>query len=123
MLVEDHDDSRAFMRALLESEGHVVTVAGNVADAMQALGDGAVMFDVLVSDLALPDGTGWDLITHARARWPSMRVGVVTGWEGGGATVPVDFLLRKPVRTTELLAQVVATRSGELAPVPRSPIC
>ena len=36
-----------------------------------------------------------------------MRIGVVTGWEPrAGAGADGDFILRKPVRTSELLAQV-----------------
>jgi hypothetical protein len=38
-----------------------------------------------------------------------MRLGVVTGWEPRTATAPIHFLLRKPVRTAELLAQVAST--------------
>jgi len=48
-----------------------------------------------------------DLITFARERWKSMRIGVVTGWEPRvGAGADGDFILRKPVRHLKLLAQV-----------------
>jgi len=62
---------------------------------------------VLVTDIGLSDGSGWDLIAVARKRWPELRVGVVTGWEPrAGAGADGDFVLRKPVRTSELLAHV-----------------
>ena len=105
LLVEDHTDSREFMQALLESEGHRVSTVSNIRDAMALLQ--RTEFDVLVTDIGLPDGSGYDLITFARAQQPGLRVGVVTGWEprvGSGADG--DFILRKPVRTAELLAQV-----------------
>ncbi len=65
---------------------------------------------MLVTDIGLSDGSGWELIAAVRQRWPSMRIGVVTGWEPGGAGAGADgdFILRKPVRTSELLAQVAA---------------
>ena len=64
-------------------------------------------YEVLVTDIGLSDGSGWDLISFARERWASMRIGVVTGWEPrAGAGADGDFILRKPVRTSELLAQV-----------------
>jgi PAS domain S-box-containing protein len=106
LLVEDHADSREFMKALLESDGHTVDAATCLQDAITKLEDGS--FDVLVTDIGLPDGSGWDLITTARARWPSLRIGVVTGWEPRVGTGDGDFILRKPVRTSELLAQVAA---------------
>jgi PAS domain S-box-containing protein len=111
LLVEDHPDSRDFVRAVLETEGHAVAVAGTVADALSRLESTVVPFDVLVTDIGLPDGSGWDLVAFARSVWPGIRVGVVTGWEprpGAGPTP--DFLLRKPVRTTELLDRVAGDR-------------
>jgi CheY-like chemotaxis protein len=107
LLVEDHLDSREFMQALLESDGHCVDTAAGVSEATHLLERAAPAYDVLVTDLGFSDGTGWDLITFARERWPAMRVGVVTGWEArGGSNVDGDFILRKPVRTSELLAKV-----------------
>lgn len=116
LLVEDHADSREFMQALLESDGHDVDAVTTVMDAMEKLGDAAdPAYDVLVTDIGLPDGSGWDLVTHARSRWPTLRIGVVTGWEPRGNTAATDFLLRKPVRTSDLLAQVAAPAKPTLA--------
>ncbi len=107
LLVEDHPDSREFMQALLESDGHTVDTATGVVEAMERLKSATEPYEVLVTDIGLSDGSGWDLTTFARERWPSMRIGIVTGWEPRvGAGADGDFILRKPVRTTELLAQV-----------------
>ncbi|MGH7615735.1 MAG: ATP-binding protein [Gemmatimonadaceae bacterium] len=109
LLVEDHPDSREFMQALLESDGHVVDTAAGIQDAMTLLETANPMYEVLVTDIGLADGSGWDLIAIARERWRSLRIGVVTGWEPrAGAAADGDFILRKPVRTSELLAQVAA---------------
>ncbi|HEX3866429.1 MAG TPA: ATP-binding protein, partial [Gemmatimonadaceae bacterium] len=107
LLVEDHLDSREFMQALLESDGHRVDTASGVAEATALLQRAASEYDVLVTDIGFSDGTGWELVSFARRRCPSIRVGVVTGWEArGGDAVDSDFILRKPVRTSELLAKV-----------------
>ena len=110
LLVEDHPDSREFMQALLESDGHSVDVAEDVTAAMARLDMPEQPYDVIVSDIGLPDGSGWDLIAHARKKWPDLRIGVVTGWEPRSGPSEADFTLRKPVRTSELLANV----GGEL---------
>src|SRR5205814_1952370 len=81
LLVEDHVDSREFMQALLESDGHTVDTAAGVQEAMELLEKASPAYEVLVTDIGLSDGSGWDLTTFARERWPSMRIGVVTGWE------------------------------------------
>src|SRR5439155_26937570 len=105
-----HPDIRVILQCQLESDGHTVESATGVQDATALLEKAAPQYDVLVTDIGLSDGSGWDLISFARKRWPTMRIGVVTGWEPRvGAGADGDFILRKPVRTSELLAQVAAT--------------
>jgi CheY-like chemotaxis protein len=112
LLVEDQPDNREFIQAVLESDGHAVTAASTVAEAIARLTEPAHHFDVVVSDIGLPDASGWDLVSYVRTCCPSMRVGVVTGWEPRSNAGPTpDFLLRKPVRTNELLAQVAAANT------------
>jgi PAS domain S-box-containing protein len=109
LVVEDHDDGREFISALLAADGHSVDVAACIADANALLTTSPGGYDVLVSDIGLPDGSGWDLVTAVRDRYPAMSVGVLTGWEPrSDAAVRADFTLRKPVRTEELLALVGA---------------
>jgi CheY-like chemotaxis protein len=107
LLVEDHPDSRDFMQALLESDGHSVDTAAGQREATELLEQATPAYDVLITDVGLSNGNGWELITFARETWPALRIGVVTGWEPRvGAGADGDFILRKPVRTSELLAQV-----------------
>jgi PAS domain S-box-containing protein len=108
LLVEDHMDSREFMTALLETEGHTVTPVSSVKEALERLDSAeGEQFEVMITDIGLPDASGWDLIPKARARRPALRIGVVTGWEGHNApSEGADFLLRKPIRTAEFLIQV-----------------
>jgi PAS domain S-box-containing protein len=108
LLVEDHTDSREFMTALLETDGHVVTAVSSVKEALERLDSKeGETFEVMITDIGLPDASGWDLIPKARERRPSLRIGVVTGWEGHNApSEGADFLLRKPIRTSDFLTQV-----------------
>jgi PAS domain S-box-containing protein len=109
LVVEDNNDGRDFMRALLESDGHSVDAVANMHDALARLGAPGKRYDVLVTDIGLPDGNGWDLVESARATQPALRIGVVTGWElRTGAGAGADFTLRKPVVAYDLLSQVVA---------------
>jgi PAS domain S-box-containing protein len=60
LLVEDHADTGIAVAALLAGAGHAVTTVGSLAAARAALRDGS--YDVLVSDLGLPDGSGTGLL-------------------------------------------------------------
>ena len=65
LVVEDHRDTADLMRTVLERHGATVRVADSLAAAMAALGPRQV--DVLLSDIAMPDGTGYELVRRLRA--------------------------------------------------------
>ena len=87
-----------------DSFGHETSVAVGVGDALDVLGAGE--FDVVLSDIGLPDGTGYEVIAHAK------RLRAVTGiaLTGFGMAEDVrrskeagfDFHLTKPVDVAEL---------------------
>ncbi|MGF6757950.1 response regulator [Paraburkholderia sp. GAS42] len=64
LLIEDHLDTAEVMAQLVRGLGHEVTVVGRVADALAATQTEA--FDLVVSDIGLPDGTGLDFIMAFR---------------------------------------------------------
>ena len=61
-VVENHPDTLLYMQMYLEGFGHTVLCARSVQDALAAV-PGA-RCDVLISDIGLPDGNGWELL-HA----------------------------------------------------------
>ncbi len=63
LLVEDHDDTSRVLGRLLEGLGHRVRIADSVASAVAAAKH---PFDLLLSDIGLPDGSGIDLIQQLR---------------------------------------------------------
>jgi DNA-binding response OmpR family regulator len=109
LLVEDHADGREMLRLVMADAGHEVDAVPDAATARARMAR-ECPYDVLLTDLGLPDGGGWELVRDARGRWPELRIGVITGWEPDAFrdVVPAHFSLRKPVRTRELLALVSA---------------
>ncbi|HSI34397.1 MAG TPA: PAS domain S-box protein [Tepidisphaeraceae bacterium] len=65
LFVEDHAASLQVLTRLLKSLGHEVTAAQNVAEAVAALHGSEAAFDLLLSDLGLPDGSGLDVLREA----------------------------------------------------------
>lgn len=66
LLVEDHPHTRKVLAKLLAASHYVVKTASSVEAALQ-LAD-AERFDIVVSDLGLPDGTGYELMRQIRDR-------------------------------------------------------
>ena len=77
LLVEDHAETARLLSRLLECSGHVVTTAGDVNSALRLAKEGR--FDVVVSDIGLPDGTGYDLMRQIRQECPIPGV-ALTGY-------------------------------------------
>jgi PAS domain S-box-containing protein len=64
LLVEDNDDTRRAVARLLRGSGFVVRTASGVATALAAMA--SERFDLLISDIGLPDGSGLDVMRHGR---------------------------------------------------------
>jgi DNA-binding response OmpR family regulator len=60
LLVEDNADTLCYLELVLRRHGYAVTAAASLAAARRALAGGA--FDLLISDIELPDGSGLDLL-------------------------------------------------------------
>ena len=78
LLVDDHEDTNRLMMMLLRRRGYQVKTAATMADALDLLT--AEPFDVLVSDMGLPDGSGLDLLRQAKEHAPRFGGIVVSGY-------------------------------------------
>ena len=82
LLVDDEPSARATMALLLKKRGHRVSEAAEVGAAIKALAGTA--FEVIVTDLRMPDGDGLDVLRAAKAHCPEADVILLTayaGWE------------------------------------------
>lgn len=68
LLVDDHVDTINAVRVLLERRGYEVATAHSVSDARKAFDTSE--FDLLISDIGLPDGTGHELLMGLIAEHP-----------------------------------------------------
>jgi signal transduction histidine kinase len=66
LLVEDHEETLKILAKLLVGLGHQVTTASTIKSALEAAA--CNNFDLIISDLGLPDGLGYELMRSLRAR-------------------------------------------------------
>jgi PAS domain S-box-containing protein len=108
LLVEDHPDTLEVLARLLDGANYAVRTASTVATALKlAAGE---RFDVVVSDLGLPDGTGYDLMKQLRDRHGIKGI-ALSGYgmeQDQQRSRDVGFLdhVVKPVNVNQLLAVI-----------------
>jgi CheY-like chemotaxis protein len=78
LLVEDNEPTLEVLARLLTRAGHHVIPAQNLAAARQAASEND--FDLLISDLGLPDGTGLELMASLRAQRPDLQAIALSGY-------------------------------------------
>jgi signal transduction histidine kinase len=108
LLVDDHSDTCTALERLLIRRGHLVAATHNVRSAMEAVVQNH--FDLLISDVALPDGTGIDLMKQVRAIRPLPGIAI----SGFGANGDIEKSLRagfadhliKPIKLETLEAAI-----------------
>jgi PAS domain S-box-containing protein len=104
LLVEDHQDTRRTLSRLLTHFGHNVVTADDVEGAMNIMGSDNI--DVVLCDIGLPDGSGYEVAAQARANG-GIKTIALTGF---GTEQDVqrskeagfDFHLVKPINFQEL---------------------
>jgi DNA-binding response OmpR family regulator len=113
LLVEDHSDTLQALSRLLTHFGHEISVADGAQSALKIID--SKEFDVVLSDIGLADGSGYDVISEAKRRQPVKAV-ALTGFGTDedirrGKEAGFDFHLVKPVDFHELrtvLGQIAA---------------
>jgi two-component system cell cycle sensor histidine kinase/response regulator CckA len=110
LVVEDDRQVRAIVRQMLASRGYEVTTASDGAEAIAAAG-GQGVFDLIVSDLVMPDMGGRELVEKVRVLQPRAAVLYMSGYSDDavrrrGVLSPGAALLEKPFSTDDLARHV-----------------
>ena len=116
LFVEDHPDSRLVTANLLRHCGYHVTVAECAGAALNMLN--TVTFDVILSDIGLPDGSGDGLIMLAKQQQSSIVAIALSAFADArdiqsSRAAGFDAYLTKPVDFHELRTVLNRTQKGE----------
>jgi CheY-like chemotaxis protein len=115
LIVEDEPSARDSMRIILQRCGAEVAAVGSARQALETLAEGR--FDVLVSDIAMPGGDGYELLRRVRAlapedggQIPAVAVTAQAGPESRSRALAEGFqlYLNKPVDAAHLVRLVTA---------------
>lgn len=123
LVVDDHEEIRSLLRQWLESSKHRVECAGSGNEALKRVKDHR--FDLVITDVLMPDGSGVDLIAELRKARTKVRILAISGGgphmtspsclqfaQGAGA----HALLLKPFRQEQLLSAIQHVLEVDLKP-------
>jgi two-component system response regulator PilR (NtrC family) len=121
LVVDDEPDLRTLYELTLMREGYDVESAGSVAEAWRLLE--SQRYELLITDMRLPDGTGLDLLARLEAAGRSEKAMVITAY--GSPENAVEALksgaydyLTKPVDLRQFRAVVASALGRVPAPAP-----
>ncbi len=88
LIIEDEEPIQLFLQQILERSGYGVTCVGRRVDATKLIKQ--QQFDVIVTDVLLPDGDGLELIMEIKKKQPAVRIIAMSG--GGRYLTSADCL-------------------------------
>jgi PAS domain S-box-containing protein len=107
LLVEDEDPVRELVRRVLENAGYTVLAAGLPSEAERLL-DETPDVDLLLTDVVMPEMSGYDLAARVGERRPEVRRLFISGYAPNPAGAQAGQLLKKPFAPEQLARAVRA---------------
>src|SRR5687767_8406525 len=125
LVADDEDSIRSLLEHFLISAGHKVVIAANAREAGEAMAREA--FQLVITDVLMPDGDGLDLITELRKKQPQARIIAMSG--GGRYLEGSDYLklatglgahtvMMKPFTFEQLQSAIGVALAAPAAPPP-----
>jgi DNA-binding response OmpR family regulator len=114
-VIDDEKDVGDVLRDLLTRDGHDVVVCGDADTGLRRFE--AEAFDLVITDLGMPEVSGWDVARQVKLGRPGTRVAMVTGWGDRIDTAEaeargVDFVVAKPFKRDQIREVVAAALGG-----------
>lgn len=117
LVIEDDPSVRTLVKAVLEHKGNTVAQAENAANGRElAIRD---EYDIIILDLGLPDGDGFDIAKDIRDQEITTPILVLSAEQETDVKIKclkvgADDYLTKPFNTEELMARIeaISRRSG-----------
>lgn len=109
LLAEDDDVMRAYLTRALERAGYCVVAVDRGTEALARVEAGEA-FDLLLTDIVMPEMDGIELAQRVTRLHPDMRVMFITGFSAvslkAGQAMPDAKILSKPFHLKDLVLEV-----------------
>jgi len=112
LVVDDDPTIRDFVRDILEYHEYTVDTASSGVEALERVEAAASPYDLLLTDVIMPQMNGWTLAEKVREKWPETRVVFVSGYDDQIVPMekvnadPMLSFLSKPLTTATLINKI-----------------
>lgn len=115
LLVEDEPDVLSFITSLLQRQGYRLVVAHNGKEALKILKEDPEKFDLLITDLIMPELDGKTLASMARVLYPGLKIIFTSGYTADHlSSLKEDGLEDIPLVTKPFAAREFAQKIREI---------
>ncbi|MEW6326130.1 MAG: ATP-binding protein [Thermodesulfobacteriota bacterium] len=109
LIIDDDETVRDLLNEVLTDAGHEVITASHGRDGIQLFRNQP--FDLVITDLAMPEISGWDVARSVKGEKPATLVALITGWgletdDQKMQECDIDLLIRKPFQIMEIIKQI-----------------
>ncbi|BCA78880.1 ATP-binding protein [Desulfuromonas sp. AOP6] len=123
MLVDDEEIVLLLVQEMLEAQGYRVSAFEGAEEALEAFGRRPQDFDLVITDLSMPDKNGLDLARQLKGIRRDLPIVLLSGFVGTispeeSAAAGIDRLIMKPIVAAELHEVVGALLEGDAASSP-----
>ena len=119
LVIDDDEDIRSLLADILASAGHPVTEARSGPEAVEIFKKDK--FDLVLTDLEMPEMSGWEIARMLRGLAPNIMIALITG---RGETIEstrlqesgIDTIVSKPFRMDQILCLAAAAGARMVCP-------
>lgn len=110
LVIDDEDFVRDTLAEMLAILNHKVVTARSGPEALESLA--LTRFDLVFTDLSMPEMDGWEVAREIRRRWPGTSIVLVTGYGKQTAPAPseknlIDGVIGKPFDFTQVTETIL----------------
>ncbi len=112
LIIDDDQDALVAMEAYFTKRNYSVTAIDSGLDALKLIESQSQKFDMMITDIVMPDVSGVAIIAVTKKLIPDMPIIAITGWgehpQALASEAKADSVIKKPIELMELERKIIS---------------
>ena len=112
LIIDDDQDTLVAMEAYFTKRNYSVTAIDSGLEALKLIESQSQKFDIMITDIVMPDVSGVAIISVAKRLTPNMPVIAITGWgehpQVLASEAKADSVIKKPIELMKLERKIIS---------------